>query len=281
MTSEWRNGWTTEDPPQIGFVWRANTDEENVKEGSDGFTYRTLYLGDASNGKLGANRLTVSDAQAASSWRAFDIDFDFIYILQGSATLENQDGEVIELEAGSAATQPGRYRYRLSNFSADFDAIRLTAPADVEPLQGHDANEWTTDEPRHRPVYSHDAPDQYVKGDGPREFFLYRDLGPRAVTDGRIHIHLVRAKEAGKAGTGWHIHSMAQWFLPVRGSGVIWVEDHFRQRVGYGDSVCIGRGPNMRHDFTDFTHDYAVVEMCVPADYETIPVDKPDGVDAE
>jgi hypothetical protein len=37
----------------------------------------------------------------------------------------------------------------------------------------------------------------------------------------------------------------------------------------------------MRHDFTDFTHDYAVVEMCVPADYETIPVDKPDGVDAE
>jgi hypothetical protein len=36
----------------------------------------------------------------------------------------------------------------------------------------------------------------------------------------------------------------------------------------------------MRHNVTDFSADYLVLEMCIPAEYETIAVDEPEGADA-
>ena len=41
--------------------------------------------------------------------------------------------------------------------------------------------------------------------------------------------------------------------------------------------MCVGRGPHMRHNVTNFSGDYAVLEMCVPAEYDTIAVDAPEG----
>jgi hypothetical protein len=41
--------------------------------------------------------------------------------------------------------------------------------------------------------------------------------------------------------------------------------------------MCVGYGKGMRHNVAPFSGDYAVLEMCVPAVYETIPVDAPPG----
>ena len=127
--------------------------------------------------------------------------------------------------------------------------------------------------------FSHVKPgDTEFKRGGLRDFFLYRDLETRAATDGRLHIHVVRATEAGP-GTGWHYHTMAQWFMVIGGSAVIRVEDQPRQELGWGDSMCIGRGPRMRHEIADHSADYLVLEVCVPAAYSTVAVDEPAGAD--
>jgi mannose-6-phosphate isomerase-like protein (cupin superfamily) len=128
----------------------------------------------------------------------------------------------------------------------------------------------------HEPIYTHDGDDQYRRGDGPRAFFLYRDLATRGSTGDRIHFHIVRATEAG-LGTGWHYHTMSQWFMVIGGHADISVEDHPKQPLGRGDAMCIGSGPQMRHNVTDFSSDYLVLEMCIPADYDTIAVDRPEG----
>src|SRR5690606_8170998 len=112
--------------------------------------------------------------------------------------------------------------------------------------------------------YSNDDFENYELGNGPRKFFYYRDLGTKEQTDGRIHLHLVQATEPG-AGTGWHYHSMAQWFMILRGTSTIAVEDHTYQPLVRGDAMCVGRGPDMRHNVAPFSRDYVVLEMCVPA----------------
>jgi hypothetical protein len=35
----------------------------------------------------------------------------------------------------------------------------------------------------------------------------------------------------------------------------------------------------MRHNVTSFSGDYLVLEMCIPAEYDTVGVDEPDGAD--
>ncbi len=57
--------------------------------------------------------------------------------------------------------------------------------------------------------------------------------------------------------------------------GAIGVEDHPPQPLAYLDAMCVGRGGTMRHNVTDFSADYAVLEMCIPAVYDTIAVNDP------
>ena len=44
------------------------------------------------------------------------------------------------------------------------------------------------------------------KGEGLRDFFLYRDLGVADATAGKVLAQLVRANAAPAKGTGWHYH---------------------------------------------------------------------------
>jgi len=70
---------------------------------------------------------------------------------------------------------------------------------------------------------------------------------------------------------------MAQWFMIVGGDSWIRVEDRPAQHLDYLDTMCIGSGPEMRHNVAPFSGDYAVLEMCVPAVYDTVAVEPPVG----
>jgi hypothetical protein len=39
--------------------------------------------------------------------------------------------------------------------------------------------------------------------------------------------------------------------------------------------MCIGRGPRMRHEFADYSADYMVLAVCIPAAYSSVAVDEP------
>jgi hypothetical protein len=272
----WRDGWTAGEPAEIGFAWAAADGGAYADLRGDGLLYRDLGLEQASGGALGVQRVRVGDAAAASQWRTLDVDFDFLYVLAGSANVENEDGDTASFGTGGCAVHPGGMRYRLTDLSPDFEAVHVTAPASFELTLGESGG-GRASEPA---VYTHELPENYVKGNGPRAYFSYRDLGTRGPTDGRIHFHIVRASEAGP-GTGWHYHSMAQWFMVIGGSAVIRVEDRPHQPLKPLDAMCVGRGPRMRHNVTKFSADYAVLEMCIPAEYETTAVDEPEGADSD
>jgi len=53
--------------------------------------------------------------------------------------------------------------------------------------------------------FSHVKPgDTEFKGQGLRDFFLYRDLGVADATAGSVLAQLVTASTAPEKGTGWH-----------------------------------------------------------------------------
>src|SRR5258708_36100982 len=58
-----------------------------------------------------------------------------------------------------------------------------------------------------RMKFSHVKPaDTDFKGEGLRDFFVYRDLGIAEATAGKVLAQLVRSRDAPKKGTGWHYH---------------------------------------------------------------------------
>jgi quercetin dioxygenase-like cupin family protein len=268
-------GWTEQAPAEVGFAWAAANSGVYVER--QGLDRRDLGLAAVSGGALSVDRIRVPAGGDRAPWRRLTADFDFLYVLAGSARLENECGEDFSLAVGSAAVHPGGLAYRFVRASADFEAVHVTAPANPETVLI--AELAATDGPSGA-VITHDTDDQYVRGDGPRAYFLYRDLGTREPTDGRIHFHVVRATEPGP-GTGWHYHTMAQWFMVIGGSAVIRVEDRPRYPLSWGDAMCVGRGPQMRHNVTGFSGDYKVLEMCIPAEYDTIVTDEPRDADAE
>lgn len=280
----WMTGWTADDPLRIGYTdvpADGGTWERGLRPHLE---YRDLGLAEATGGKMGAQHIRAvgSAGEMKNGWHCHDLDFQFFYILKGTLKLQTQDGEHHTLGAGDSGYHPALYWHDEYEFSEDYEVIEITAPAVVETIHGRDtplpARAASLD-PDRKPFYSRDVEENYELGAGPRKFFKYRDLGTREPTDGRIHIHVVRATGEPGAGTGWHYHTMAQWFLIVGGSSQIRVETRPRQDLDVGDTMCIGAGPNMRHDVSPFSGDYAVLEMCVPAEYETTAVEAPAGAD--
>jgi quercetin dioxygenase-like cupin family protein len=276
----WQSGWTADDPPPIAFVHVPADAGSWSPSNRAGVERRDLGLNEATDGKMDVQHLRSAGGPADSGkWVAHDLDFQFLYVLRGELTLETEDGEQT-LAVGGAACLPPLTRHRWGARSDDLEAVEITAPATFETVVGRDAPlppRAAQLDPARAARITDDSDDNYVMGAGPRKFFRYRDLGARAVTDDRFHIHIVRATGQPGAGTGWHYHTMAQWFMILGGDSDIRVEDGPRTHLSTGDTMCIGAGPQMRHNVAPFSGDYAVLEMCVPAEYDTLAVDAPEG----
>jgi quercetin dioxygenase-like cupin family protein len=274
----WITGWTASDPLQIGFISVAH-DERTWEPGLRPYLeYRDLGLAEVTGGKLGAQHVR-SRERASSDWHCHDLDFQFFYVVKGSITIENEKGDTVTLGPGDTGYQPGLFWHR-ETITEGYEVVEITGPAKGETITGRESPlpaRASTVGPDRDPFYSLDRDENYELGKGPRSFFKYRDLGTATRTDGRIHLHVVRATGAPGEGTGWHYHSMAQWFMIVGGTSDIRVETRPRQKLVVGDTMCIGSGPRMRHDVAPFSGDYAVLEMCVPAEYQTVAVDPPEG----
>jgi quercetin dioxygenase-like cupin family protein len=280
----WMTGWTVDAPLRIDFA-RVDRDWGTWEPGAVSWLeYRNLELDQASGGKLGCQHVRRAGEPAGDdeAWQANDLDFQLLYVLRGSATLATEDGET-RLDAESAAVIPALVRHALTDLSDDFEAVEIAAPADYDVAWGRTAplpERAATLDPARKVVVTHDDADQYVTGAGPRSFFEYRNLGARGPSDGRVHVHVVHALgQPHEAGTGWHYHTMAQWFMVLGGAADIRVEDQPRKHLDPIDCMCIGSGENMRHVVDRVSADYKVLEMCIPSEYETIPVDTPDKAD--
>ncbi len=279
-STEWISGWTAQQPTQIDYVAVGPDEGTWHPFVQAGLEMRDLGLSDASEGRVSAHHIRGTGTPAGvGEWHCYDLDFEFFYVIAGRLEIEDQDGQVHEFGPGGAGYQPGLFWHREISRSGDLELVWITCPARPTRIDGRESPlpaRAASLPPDRTAVYTHELDENYELGAGPRKFFRYRDLGTRGPTEGRIHVHIVRATEPG-AGTGWHYHSMAQWFMIVGGDSWIRVEDRPAQHLVVGDTMCIGRGEGMRHNVAPFSGDYAVLEMCVPADYETVAVERPAG----
>jgi mannose-6-phosphate isomerase-like protein (cupin superfamily) len=124
--------------------------------------------------------------------------------------------------------------------------------------------------------FSHVKPgDTPWRTDGLRSFFLYRDLGIRESTGGRVVCQLVKANPdfPPEHGTGWHQH-IADFHIVLMTKG--WARFMYGDKehlVAAGD--CVHQQPGITHYLFDYSPDMEYLEITAPADFGTIDVAGP------
>ena len=239
------------------------------KDAGSGIDQRDLGLGKASNGAMQARLLRAAHGKSklVDPLRSGGTHFHLFYVIEGRLTMMPADGSSIVLEAGDCAHQPAlAQKYRVA-MSAGAQVLELAVPfqptLDGKPLELIDIQHAA------QPVINRNVPSAYIRGDGPRSYFMYRDLGVAAATDRRIHIHVLKATApSSPGGTGKHHHSMCQLFYVFSGWADLEAEGQKSVRMHGGDAMCISAGT--KHNMPAFSHDYAIIEVCIPADYETV-----------
>ena len=106
-------------------------------------------------------------------------------------------------------------------------------------------------------------------GGGPQAFLDYRDCGLTAATGGRVQAGIARTNGPCHADTGWQYHKLdIQFAYILAGRVVAKLEGLGEFRMAAGDAIVIPSGHN--HDFTGFSEDFEVLEINVPAEFETV-----------
>lgn len=228
------------------------------------FDARDLGFGKGSNGVMTAHRFRVSAGVDTTNAprRLSDRAFTFAIVLVGEAKLE-LDGKTHDLSVLDAFYLPKGTSYRLLP-SSDFEAVFIRAGKNQAAKVASAGS---------RPVVYKEALEAYTVAAGPRDFFTYRNLDIAKITDGRMHIHVIRAAKQREGGTGWHTHSMSQWFMVLRGTGAISVVGGGNVYLHAGDAMTIGK--RIVHNQTAYSEDYIEIEVCIPADYDTVPDNAP------
>lgn len=123
--------------------------------------------------------------------------------------------------------------------------------------------------PQSDTFFSHVKPGEtdFKKG-GLRDFFLYRDLGIKDATKGKVIAHLVKANQPPTGGTGWHYH-VADFQIVIMMKG--WA------KFMYGDKVTlveegdvVHQRPGIVHYLFDYSPDMEYLEIVGPADFGSV-----------
>ena len=103
---------------------------------------------------------------------------------------------------------------------------------------------------------------------GLRSYFEYRDLGIVKASEGRVLAQVIRASEPCPGPGGYHTHDLEfQMNYVLRGWTRVELEDVGEVRFEAGDSWC--QNPNVKHEVLEFSDDFEVIEICMPADFPT------------
>lgn len=241
--------------PLAQALWQSDTET--------GLKFRDLSLKQASEDAFQGRHLRAGGF-ALSTERLVDpaCAFAFLFVTQGQVTISEAGKAPVVLGPLASATRYGAGNPVTFTFSHDAEVVEMKATASGAALFGQGGGEWVT---------SLDVEADYIQGEGPRAYFRYRDLDVARVTNRRIHIHVVRSTKAIDGGTGWHSHTMGQLFYVLRGWADLAVEQQPWVKMSAGDAMCISKG--MKHNVPAFSEDYLVLEMCIPADYDTVDAD--------
>jgi quercetin dioxygenase-like cupin family protein len=106
---------------------------------------------------------------------------------------------------------------------------------------------------------------------GLRPHFEYRDLGIHAATDGKVLAQVIRARQPCDGPGDQHRHHLDfQMVYVLKG----WMRTEFE---GVGERTleagdCMYQEPGIDHRVLDYSDDLEVIEITIPADFETVTV---------
>ena len=125
--------------------------------------------------------------------------------------------------------------------------------------------------------FSHVTPEdtEFLPG-GLRDFFLYRDLGVAAATNGKVIAQLVKANAPPEDGTGWHYHVCDFQIVVMTKGWARFMYEGTPTLVKAGDVVH--QRPGIVHYLFDYSPDMEYLEIVGPADFGTVPAKGPDVV---
>jgi mannose-6-phosphate isomerase-like protein (cupin superfamily) len=106
---------------------------------------------------------------------------------------------------------------------------------------------------------------------GLRDNFEYRDLGIAEATSGKVLAHVIRARRTCAGAGDTHYHKLDfQMVYVLKG----WMEVGFGERPPerFTAGDCWYQEPGIHHTVTAYADDLEVIEITVPADFETVSV---------
>lgn len=116
-------------------------------------------------------------------------------------------------------------------------------------------------------IVNHLGPDSF-KPDGLRPFFDYRPLGIDRLTGGKVGAHVIRAKPGLHADAPRHTHTLGFQFVYVlKGWAIFEYEGHGQHKLVEGSTVY--QPPGIKHKEIDHSDDFEVLEITMPAEFET------------
>jgi quercetin dioxygenase-like cupin family protein len=106
---------------------------------------------------------------------------------------------------------------------------------------------------------------------GLRDYFEYRDLGMAEATGGKLRAHVIRPTRAEKERGDLHYHAVEfQMVYVLEGWALMHFDGVGEIRLEKGS--CMYQEPGIVHRLIEWSDDYTVVELMVPADPATVTV---------
>lgn len=117
------------------------------------------------------------------------------------------------------------------------------------------------------------AEDSTFSGGGLRAFFEYRDLGIEGATEGKVGAHVIRAIPGRHAEGDSHLHRLDfQMVYVLKGWVRFWYEGHGEVLLKPGS--CVHQPPGIVHREIEHSDDLELIEITLPADFETEPAEE-------
>jgi quercetin dioxygenase-like cupin family protein len=105
--------------------------------------------------------------------------------------------------------------------------------------------------------------------EGLRPYFAYRDLGMVGPTGGKVRAHVIRPTGPCAGSGDLHLHNLDfQMVYVLKG----WARVHFEGmgEVRFEAGSCMYQEPGIEHRVLEYSDDYTVIEITIPADFETV-----------
>ena len=111
---------------------------------------------------------------------------------------------------------------------------------------------------------------------GLRSFYEYRDLGIKTATQGRVAAHVIRAAAGSEFSSQPHRHATTfQLVYILKG----WIEFEYEGQgvVRLEAGSCVHQPPHIRHRELGHSEDIEMLEVVLPAGFETEEVEAVNG----